>query len=258
MDKICCLFDGDSAVESERSWEHEIVDILIDSCGDRRILFKCKKCGGLVLYDHEEMAYFIPGEDWDNAYIEERFYPVLEEDIRVTDGETEFDWAALTARKHIAASYREDDVGEKPYRYVAAKGTDKNAHRKDYTKECPVTMTVCPLRKLVQQATNISNFVELQALDPSRDMKIELPGYDELQQIIVSYRDNSYYLELSVPMDDFDWTHPLVLAAGGLTFQEVESVLDGVLLEGKSTDEIPVIMEKMRNITSTVYGEDDE
>ncbi len=50
----------------------------------------------------------------------------------------------------------------------------------------------------------------------------------------------------------------LVLAAGGLTFQEVESVLDGVLLEGKSTDEIPVIMEKMRNITSTVYGEDDE
>ena len=82
-------------------------------------------------------------------------------------------------------------------------------------------MTVCPLRKLVQQATNISNFVELQALDPSRVMKIELPGYDELQQIIVSYRDNSYYLELSVPMDDFDWTHPLVLAAGGLTFQEV-------------------------------------
>ncbi len=126
MEKICCLFKGESAIQALKGWDYKIEEVLNDPYVETRILYRCKKCGGLVLYNHEETAYFVPGEDWDNAYIEKRYYPVLEEDIRTEDGKTKFDWGAMTSRKHISASYRELDEGIPPYRYVETEKSGKN------------------------------------------------------------------------------------------------------------------------------------
>ena len=105
MDKICCVFKGDSAVDALRERDFTVEKVLIpfDRNREERILYRCKKCGGLVLFDYEEAAYFIVGENWDNAHVTASYYPVLEEDVRVEDGKTVFDWDALTARRHITA-----------------------------------------------------------------------------------------------------------------------------------------------------------
>ena len=66
-DKICCLFKGDSAARAVKEWQRELVQDLTDSYRESRTLYRCKKCGGLVLCDYEETAHFLPGEDWDNA-----------------------------------------------------------------------------------------------------------------------------------------------------------------------------------------------
>ena len=209
------------------------------------------------MYDYDETAYFVPGEDWDNAYIEERYYPVLEKDIRIEDGKMKFDWGAMTSRKHISATYRELDTGEPPYRYVEAEKPEKKAVRKDYTRECPVFLSFKSLPAPQQQISDIRTFVEQCQLDSKRGLMIELPNHDDPQEIRVEYLENGYYLELRYPMDDFGWSHPLVLAGDGLEYKDIESVLNRVLLEEKSTEEIPIIMELLRDITESVFGETD-
>ncbi len=255
MEKTCCLFEGKTAIQALKDWDREIVEVLNDPYVENRILYRCKKCGGLVLYDHDETAYFVPGEDWDNAYIEKRYYPVLEEDIRVEDGKMKFDWGAMTSRKHISASYRELDTGEPPYHYVEAEKPAKKAVRKEYTRECPVTMVFKSLPAPAQQVSDIRIFVELCQLDPKRGLKVEIPNYDDPREIWVEYRGNGYYLELSYPMDDFGWSHPLVLAGDGLEYKDIESVLNGILLEEKSTEELPVVVESLKDVTASVFGD---
>ncbi len=46
----------------------------------------------------------------------------------------------------------------------------------------------------------------------------------------------------------------MVLARSEMSYEEVESVITGVLLNGLSTEEIPVVMEGFRDITDDVYG----
>ncbi len=253
MEKICCLFNGEHAALVLRDWDREIVEVLDDPYVETRILYRCKKCGGLVLYDHDETAYSVPGEDWDNAYIEKRYYPVLEEDIRIESGKMKFDWAAMTSRKHIAASYRELDVGEPPYRYVEAEKPEKKDLRKEYTRECPVIMVIKSLPAPQRQVADIRTFIELCQLDSKRGLKVELPNHDDPQEIWIDYRESGYYLELTFPMNDFGWSHPLVLAGDGLEYEDIESVLNGILLERKSTEEIPVVMESLKDVTESVF-----
>ena len=246
MEKICCLFSGKSAGLALKDRDFEIAEVLDDPYVETRILYRCRKCGGLVLYDHDETAYFVPGEDWDNACIEKCFYPVLEEDIRIEDGKMKFDWATMTSRKHIAANYRELDAGGPPYRYVDAETPEKKALRKEYTRECPVIMVIKSLPAPQKQVADIRTFVELCQLDSGRGIIVELPNHDDPKEIRAEYRENGYYLELRFLMDDFGWSHPLVLAGDGLRYEDVESVLNGLLLEGKSSEDIPVLLESLR------------
>ena len=61
-------------------------------------------------------------------------------------------------------------------------------------------------------------------------------------------------MELAFPMDDFGWSHPLVLGREGLTYENVKASLTGILLERKDTDQIEEVMNNFRDITETVYG----
>ncbi len=127
--------------------------------------------------------------------------------------------------------------------------------RKVFTEESPVTAVFRSLPAPQQQVKDLRIFVELCELDPKRGLKVELQNNNDPQEIWVEYRDNGYYLELSFPMDDFGWSHPLILASDGLGYKDIESVLNGILLDGKSTEEIPFVMESLKDVTKTVFGE---
>ena len=104
-----------------------------------------------------------------------------------------------------------------------------------------------------QQIGALLQLTQRFAEEPEYAVKLTLPSHDDPRGMYFAWQGEGYFMVLAIPMEDYGWSHPLVLAAGGLAYGEVESVLEGVLLAGKSTDEIPVIMEKMKDITSTVY-----
>ena len=81
-------------------------------------------------------------------------------------------------------------------------------------------------------------------------------GESELpQEILAAATDSGIYMELSYQMDDFDWKHPLVLAHDHLTEEEAFTVLIGILEE--RTDNISIIMNEFRDVTSLIYPDED-
>ncbi len=252
---ICCLFKGNSAVRAVKEWQCELVRDLTDSYRESRTLYRCKKCGSLVLCDYEETAHFLPGEDWDNAYVEEYYWSVAPDDYQTIDGEIVFDWDALMSRRYISAHYRELDKGEKPYCFVETKAPLTKAVRREYTKECPVTVTFDSLPADKDAFADICTFTELCQLDSSRILKVLLPNYDDPQEIRVEYKAESYSIELSFPMDEFGWTHQLVLAADGMEYKDVKQILTEICMNQISTEGIPAVIENFRDITSQLYSD---
>ena len=93
-------------------------------------------------------------------------------------------------------------------------------------------------------------------LDKDRLLQVVFPGHDDPQEFRIGATSEGYFLALSYPMDDFGWSHPLILAEGDLPYEDVEQVIRGVCEEGKSTGDIPVVMEKLKDCTGEAFGED--
>ena len=252
MNKICCFFDGDDAVQSWKNRQLETVRDFRDSYRESLILFRCQKCGGLILYEYEETAMFIPGEDWDNAYCEKQYYPIFMDDMKEENGEISFNWRAMQSRKHMVASYRELDEGDPPFAYVEAR--KKEFRRKEFSPAAPAREVFRRLPASERDVEGILTFIEMMQLDPKRPMVVRLPRHDDPREIRVSYHNGVYSMELAFPMDDFGWSHPLVLRREGLTYENVRTILTGILLEKKDTDQIPEVMNGFRDITDAVYG----
>ena len=98
--------------------------------------------------------------------------------------------------------------------------------------------------------------IQLLSIDRLRILQIVFPGYDDPEEIRIAALKEGYYLGLSYPMDDYGWEHPLLLAAENLPIEEVNEVIQGICAEEKSTGDIPVVMEKLKDVTAMVYGED--
>ena len=256
--KICCLFEEKNAKKAMKERDFELVNWLINSYRHDRVLYRCKKCGGLILYDYEETAHFLPGEDWDNAYIEEYYWPVLPEDIRTVDEEIEFDWSAITVRKHIFAEYRELDEGEKPYYYVDAKEPVTRVERMEYSKECPATVAFDILPADKQAFDDMCIFIQIPEFPIPRDLILQMPNHDDPQEIKVSFKDGTYSMELCFPMDGFGWNHPMVLASEDLEYKDVKAILTEICLNQTETGDIPLIVERFKDVTAIVFPEDKE
>ena len=82
---------------------------------------------------------------------------------------------------------------------------------------------------------------------------IEIQDSTEYQEIRLSYTGEAYYLEITYPMDDFKWEHPLILANDGLTAEEAEEVLRSILVE--ETDQIEIIIDHFHEVSSSIYKE---
>ncbi len=255
-DNICCLFEEKDAQKAMKEKEFELVEWIVNSYRDDRALYRCKKCGGLVLYEYEETAHFLPGEDWDNAYCEEYYWPVKPEDIQTCDGEMEFNWSAITARKHIAADYRELDVGEKLYRFVETKPSVTAMERTQFAKECAATVVFDSLPVGKGQFQDMCIFIQIPEYPNPRDLRILMPNHDDPQEIRVSYKGGTYSMELGFPMGDFGRTHPLMLERNGMSFDDVKLFLSEICLKQKSTEDIPELMEQFVDISSRVFPEE--
>ena len=98
--------------------------------------------------------------------------------------------------------------------------------------------------------------VRMLAFDKERILQIDLPGCDDPEEIRIAALENGYYLGLSFSMEDFGWTHPLLLAGEYLSVEDVLDVVSKVCGEGMSTGDIPVVMKKLKDVTTMVFGED--
>ena len=98
--------------------------------------------------------------------------------------------------------------------------------------------------------------IQLLSIDRLRILQIVFPGYDDPEEIRIAALKEGYYLGLSYPMDDYGCEHPLLLADENLPIEEVNEVIQGICAEGKSTGDIPVVMEKLKDVTAMVYGKD--
>ena len=98
--------------------------------------------------------------------------------------------------------------------------------------------------------------IQLLSIDRLRILQIVFPSYDDPEEIRIAAHKEGYYLGLSYPMDDYGCEPPLLLAAENLPIEEVNEVIQGICAEGKSTGDIPVVMEKLKDVTAMVYGKD--
>lgn len=98
--------------------------------------------------------------------------------------------------------------------------------------------------------------VRMLAIDRERALQIVLNTYVDVDEIRVAALKEGYYLGLRLPLDDFGVDHPLILESECLTIDEVEEVLREICGKGEFIETIPVVQEKLKDVTSQIYGED--
>lgn len=96
-------------------------------------------------------------------------------------------------------------------------------------------------------------FLELVRQSQSTSVAFGTAGSKDYQEIRLSYTGDAFYLEITYPMDDFGWDHPLILANDSLTLAEAEEVLRSLLVDG--TDQTEIITNHFHEISSSIYEE---
>ena len=251
--KICCVFEEKNAKKAIKEKKFELVNWLVNSYRHDRVLYRCKKCGGLVLYEYEEEAHFLPGEDWDNAYCEEYYWPVLQEDIQTVDGDVEFNWGAISVRKHIVADYRELDRGEKPYYFVEAKPTVEFDSSKEFSQESPAKVIFDTLPADKRSFDDMCIFIQIPEYPTPRGLEILLPNHNDPRAIRVLFQNGTYSMKMIFSMEDFGWTHPLILGTDGLSFEDVKLILTEICLNQRASKEIDIVVHGFQDITAQIY-----
>ncbi len=128
---------------------------------------------------------------------------------------------------------------------------DVRWREKDYTAK--LVFNHLPADESQMEA--LSRFVDDLQNRPDVALVISLSGRDDPQEFLISFTDiGFYYMELSFPMDEFEWVHPLLLAHDSLSSEQVHEILDAVLVEMRDTGDVGVIGNEFRDVTSTVFG----
>jgi len=82
---------------------------------------------------------------------------------------------------------------------------------------------------------------------------IEIENSDDYQELRLSCTGEAYYLDITYPMDEFGWEHPLILADDRLTAAEAEEVLRSILVD--ENDQTDIIMKRFRQVSGFIYGD---
>ncbi len=116
------------------------------------------------------------------------------------------------------------------------------------------TFDTLPLSE--RQLNDILLITKMLRIDPERGLILKMPNYDDPEEIRIRWIDGGYFMGLSFPMDEIGWSHPLVLAAEGLEYEDVEMLVTEICVNQTDTMEIELIMTDYRNVTSEVYGKE--
>ena len=92
--------------------------------------------------------------------------------------------------------------------------------------------------------------------DPEHELILQMPNNDDPQKIWIRWNDNGYFVGFSFPMDDFGWSHPLVLGAEGLEYEDVEMLITEICVNQTETEKIDLVMHEFRDVTGQVYGDE--
>ncbi len=92
--------------------------------------------------------------------------------------------------------------------------------------------------------------------DPEHCLVLKMPNNEDPEEIRICWNNGGYYVWLSFPMDEIGWPHPLVLAAEGLEYDDVEMLVTEICVNQTGTENIELIMNDFRDVTSEVDGKD--
>lgn len=113
------------------------------------------------------------------------------------------------------------------------------------------TMNSLPMND--RQLESILMITRLLKIDHDHGLILNMPNNEDSQEIRIRWIDNGYFVGLAFPMDDFGWTHPLLLAAEGLAYEDVEMLITEICVKQTSTENFELVMNDFRDVTGQVY-----
>ena len=123
---------------------------------------------------------------------------------------------------------------------------------KNYTLE--FTLNSLPMSD--EQLDGFLMLARALADDPEHRLILLMPGNADPQEIHIQWNDDGYCVGFSFPMDEYGWSHPLMLAAEGLKYEDVVMLMTEICVNQTDTDSIELVMSSFRDVTEQVYGED--
>lgn len=106
--KICCMFRQEDADLAVQNRDLACLEVLRESSRRSRVLCRCRRCGGAVLYDYEEIANLYGG--WDNADVFEHWYPVEIPEAASGEAQEEINWRIIKGAGSICGHNLQDDA----------------------------------------------------------------------------------------------------------------------------------------------------
>ncbi len=114
------------------------------------------------------------------------------------------------------------------------------------------TIGSLPARK--EQIHSVLRIAERLRSEPQYAVGLVLADHDDPGTFLFAWQGDGYKMVLYFPMEDFGWSHPLLLASDGLALEDVEKILKGICLDGKETGDMDEL-NSFRDVTYLVYGE---
>ena len=116
------------------------------------------------------------------------------------------------------------------------------------------TLNTLPMDE--RQLEAILTITRLLKIDSDHGLILLMPNNHDPREIRIRWIDDGYFVGFIYPMEEFGWSHPLLLGAVGLEYKDVEMLVTEICVNQTETEKIELVMNEFRDMTSQVYGED--
>lgn len=114
------------------------------------------------------------------------------------------------------------------------------------------TIHSLPAKK--EQVDALLSISQLLKNEPEHAIQLLLTTHDDPRTLNLAWQGEGYKMILSYPMEDFGWLNPLLLCGEELTLEDVQEIIRGICLDGRSTDSFPVITNHFRDVTNVAFS----
>ena len=106
-----------------------------------------------------------------------------------------------------------------------------------------------------RQLETILTITRLLKIDPDHGLILLMPNNDDPQEIRIRWIDDGYFVGMCYPMEEFGWSHPLLLGGEGLRYEDVEMLVTEICVNQTGTENIEIVMNDFRDMTAQVFEE---